>query len=588
MGSRIVITGEGIVCAIGTDKNTVAAALRANHGGIGQMRFLDSVLQELPVGEVKLSNGDLKTRLGIPVTDTISRTALLGIEAVRQALDQARLPKVKALRTVLISGTTVAGMDITEQRFASMINGSEDDGCLKHHQCGSCTADIAGYFSVFSDFTTFSTACSSAANALILGAEMLKAGDADIVVAGGTEALSKFHLNGFNALMILDHQACRPFDANRAGLNLGEGAAYVVLEREEAALRRGATVDAWLAGYGNACDAYHQTASSPDDLGAQLSMRKALTMAQLRAEDIQWVHAHGTGTPNNDASEIVAIRKVFAGAEPLVSSTKGFTGHTTSASGAVSTVISILAMQGNFVPANKGFHSAMANGFSPTMGLSGICLDHVMINSFGFGGNDSTLILSSHSCGEDVVAMRGDEEIEVAASVVSKGVAALDDIKKFVKPMEVRRMGKLMKSTLLTSLQALAAAGLDEPEAIITGTEWGCLEYSERLLQQLTDDEDTLKPTYFMQSTHNTLSSLIAIHLRCHGFNSTFSQGGESMEWATYQARLLLRLGRCRSVLVGCHDESTPLFNILLQRMGQPARPDVCSEVQVLRLNERR
>ncbi len=194
MGSRIVITGEGIVCAIGTDKNTVAAALRANHGGIGQMRFLDSVLQELPVGEVKLSNGDLKTRLGIPATDTISRTALLGIEAVRQALDQARLPKVKALRTVLISGTTVAGMDITEQRFASMINGSEDDECLKHHQCGSCTADIAGYFSVFSDFTTFSTACSSAANALILGAEMLKAGDADIVVAGGTEALSKFHL----------------------------------------------------------------------------------------------------------------------------------------------------------------------------------------------------------------------------------------------------------------------------------------------------------------------------------------------------------------------------------------------------------
>lgn len=407
MNGRIVITGEGIVSAIGIDKTSVSDSLRLQQTGIGEMRYLSSIHKELPVGEVKLSNGELKTRLHLPQSKVVSRTTLLGIEAVRQALEQAQITKdskKKPMRIVLISGTTVAGMDITEEMFSDMLEGKAPTTCLEHHQCGACTADIATYFGVFTDYTTISTACSSAANALILGAEMLKAGDADIVVAGGTEALSKFHLNGFNSLMILDHERCRPFDATRAGLNLGEGAAYVVLEREEEALLRGAKVDAWLAGYGNACDAFHQTASSPADTGAQLAMQKALSMAGLKPKEIQWVHAHGTGTPNNDTSESVAIQSVFERVNPFVSSTKGFTGHTTSAAGAVSAVISILAMQQGFVPGNLGFNNLIENGITPTMGVDDVNLEHVMVNAFGFGGNDSSLILSKVPCGRPMLS----------------------------------------------------------------------------------------------------------------------------------------------------------------------------------------
>lgn len=582
MNGRIVVTGEGIVSAIGMDKASVADSLRLCQTGIGEMRFLPSTHRELPVGEVKLSNDELKARLGIPLSHVVSRTTLLGIEAVRQALEQARVPKDTALRIVFVSGTTVAGMDITEQAFSDLLAGKNSGTFLQHHQCGACTADIAAYFDLFTDYTTISTACSSAANAIILGAEMLKAGDADIVIAGGTEALSMFHLNGFNSLMILDSERCRPFDATRAGLNLGEGAAYIVMEREEEAVQRGAKADAWLAGYGNACDAFHQTASSPEDTGAQLAMRKALNMASLKPEDIQWVHAHGTGTPNNDASETVAIQRVFGNAMPLISSTKGFTGHTTSAAGAVSAVISLLAMQQGFVPANLGFNEPMENGFLPTMGVDDVDLKHVMVNAFGFGGNDSTLILSKVPCGEMNVKVLADQNIMELAEVYNHDVDTLKEVKQYVKPMEVRRMGKLMKSTLLTSLQALSEAGIEAPDAIVTGTEWGSLEYSELLLKQLVEAEDGFKPTFFMQSTHNTLSSLIAIHLHDHGFNTTISQGKASMAWAEYQGRLLLRLRRCKTVLVGCHDESTPLFNEFMSRMGLMPRPMVRSRVKVL------
>lgn len=568
----VVITGKGIVCAIGHDEDSVATSLMHRQSGIGEMRYLQSVHHELPVGEVKLSNAEMKQLLGIDPSQRVSRTALMGMMAVRQAVSEAKVQADGRRRIVLISGTTVAGMDITEQVFGQMVANGVGDECLDHHDCGSNTADIARYFNLFDDYTTISTACSSAANALELGADMLKAGDADIVVAGGTEALSKFHLNGFNALMILDHAPCRPFDKSRAGLNLGEGAAYVVLERQTDAEQRGAHIDAYLSGYGNACDAFHQTATSPDGLGAQLAMREALTMAGLKPVDIQWVHAHGTGTVNNDESESRAIRQVFSDAQPPVSSTKGFTGHTTSASGSIAAVIAIIAMYRRFIPVNLGWSQPMEDGLRPYMQTAPIDLHAVMVNSFGFGGNDSSLILTDQPTATKQPELKAEADIVELARVENDSLEATKRIRQYVSPMESRRMGKLMKSTMLTSLDALKQAGVPCPDAIVTGTAWGCLENSEQLLLQLIEGEDLLKPTLFMQSTHNTLSSAIAIHLKCHGANLTFTQKEQSFDWALYQAKLLLRLGRAKTVLVGCHDERTALFNRFLGQEAAPVR----------------
>ncbi len=587
---NIAITGEGIVSAIGLNKQEVLQSLLKKQSGIGKMKHLQSIHHELAVGEVDLSNEKMKEILGIPASQMMSRTALMGIIAIQQALDDANIiiddilaqkKRGEHLRIALISGTTVGGMDITELCFDNL-NEESDLEFLHHHDCGSSTNFMAQHFGIFTEVTTLSTACSSAANAIMFGARLLKHGYADIVVAGGTEALSRFHLNGFNSLMILDHQQCRPFDNTRAGLNLGEGAAFVVLESDEIALKRGVKPHVYLTGYGNACDAFHQTASSENGEGAYLAMKAALDMAQVNPDEIQYVNAHGTGTPNNDQSESVSLQRLFGKNMPLVSSTKSFTGHTTSASGSIEAVICILAMQNHFVPANIGWKNQMETGITPTLGVENIALKHVLCNSFGFGGNDSSLLFSVQPT--VVNTTEGSEnEIKILSCVEITSEEELEGIRKYVKPLEVRRMGKIMKSSLLSSMEALAQANIEIPDAIITGTIYGCLEYSELLLEQMKEEGETmLKPTHFMQSTHNTIGSNIAIKTKCHGYNVTYTQGVESLEWAIRDAEMLIKEGKAKIVLVGCHDESTPLFNSLLERDGAEKLPVVHSIAMVL------
>lgn len=596
---NIVITGEGIVSAIGMDKASVLESLRQGRSGIRRMTHLHSIHQELPVGEIPLSNTEMQRLLHLAPSEEMSRTTLMGILSVRQALRESlvagskeqgaremRTAEITAYlkevlagkRVVLVSGTTVGGMDITERYYSSMKRCDEHLDCLRHHACGSCTQDIADYFQIFDDCTTLSTACSSAANAIVVGANLLRAGQADIVVAGGSESLSLFHLNGFHSLMILDRERCRPFDATRAGLNLGEGAAFVVMESEESALERNAPIHAYLAGYGNACDAYHQTASSEDGEGAYLAMRQAIAMAGLSPSSIQYVNAHGTGTPNNDQSETIALQRLFGTSMPAVSSTKSFTGHTTSASGSIEAVICLLALRHHFIPANLGWSQPMEGGIIPSMGQEEAALTHVLCNSFGFGGNDTSLLFSVVPPVTPLTPIATDKPLRELSRVEISDEAALREIKEYVSPMEARRMGKLLKSTLLSSLKALKLAGIERPDAIITATTLGCLENSERLLDQLEQEgEVMLKPTYFMQSTHNTLSSTIAIHTKSHGYNVTYSHGHHSLDWALRDAKMLLSTGKYKNVLVGLHDESTPLYRDLQQRLGEVPPPSIHS-----------
>ena len=595
---NVAITGEGIVSAIGLGKEEVLQSLLQGRTGVGEVKYLQTTHHELPVGEVKLSDRQMKELLGMAPDQMMGRTSLMGMLAIDQALKEAGIETADKSRSadktriVLVSGTTVGGMDLTEQAF-DKLDDLTDMEFFYHHDCGNSSRKMAEHFGLFDDVTTISTACSSAANALMLGARLLKAGQADVVVAGGTEALSRFHLNGFNSLMILDHELCRPFDATRAGLNLGEGAAFVVMESEEHARKRGVLPHAYLTGYGNACDAFHQTASSADGEGAYLAMKEALATAHLQPSDIQYVNAHGTGTPNNDQSESVALGRIFGEKMPPVSSTKAFTGHTTSASGSIEAVICLLAMQHHFIPRNLGWANAMDNGIVPTMGVSeGAMLQHVLCNSFGFGGNDSALVISACPVpsADDADVMEPatcGKEIKVLARVEIDNEEQLAGIRKYVKPLEARRMGKIMKSALLSSLAALEEAGVEVPDAIVTGTAYGCLENSEKLLMQIRDEgEQLLKPTLFMQSTHNTIGSAIAIKTHCHGYNITYTQERRSLEWAMRDAEILLLTGKAKTVLVGCHDESTDSFNSLLQKAGLEPQPKIHSIAMVLSCGE--
>ena len=579
MNNIISVTGLGIICSIGNDADSVLDSLRKKESGVGSMNYLHSKHSYLPVGEVQLSNDQMKDILGIEDETPMSRTTLMGAIAIRQALNHAGISveELNGKRVALISGTTVGGMDLTENYYEQM---KTDDSLLylpKSNECGKSTEEMAEIVGLVNAQTcTISTACSSALNSIILGSEMLKRNDVDVVIAGGSEALSRFHLNGFNTLMILDKEQCRPFDDTRAGLNLGEGAAFVVLEKNSDKSL------AFVAGYGNRCDAFHQTASSDNGEGAYLAMKDALEMAHLKPEDIQYVNAHGTGTPNNDITESQALIRIFGEDMPEISSTKAFTGHTTSASGSIEAVICILAMQNNFTPANLGWKNKIEGGIVPTLGNDNIVLENVICNSFGFGGNDSSMVISK-SAPVSVEENTPEYSYKIVAEEVVTDVEVLKELKEFVSPMESRRMGKLMKAAHLTSLRALKKAGIECPDAIITATSRGMLEISLQFLDDITAfGEELLKPTLFMQSTHNTLSSAIAIRTKCHGYNTTYSHGDESFEWAMRDAVRLIQTGKVNSVLVGSFDESTPSFSMIAERSGEEKPQDIFAKAIVL------
>lgn len=371
-----------MVSAIGVGKDANLESLLHARSGVGAVRYLATGLKDFPVGEVPLSNRELAGLTGAP--ENWPRTTLLSICALQEALAQAGLADGSGMR--LIGGTTVGGMDVTEKAFPVY---------SPNHGCGASTDMAALFIGGFDDATTLSTACSSAANAMIFGANLLRTGQYQRVVVGGSESLSNYHLNGFNSLMILDREPCRPFDATRAGLNLGEGAAYLVLETADSARTRGAKPLARLSGFGNACDAFHQTASSENGEGAFLAMKKALDLAGLKASDIDYINAHGTGTPNNDASESTALKRIFTEGAPLVSSTKAFTGHTTSASGSIEAVFCLLALQHGFVPPQLNWSEPDASCVTPCTSALKKTLKHILSNAFGFGGNDSSIILSA-------------------------------------------------------------------------------------------------------------------------------------------------------------------------------------------------
>lgn len=391
---KIYVTGLGVVSGIGLGVAENITSLRNYRHGMEKVTLFPTELN-VPVSEVKCSNDELKRLLSLDVHKTFSRTALLGLLAAREAISDARLD-VTSLRTGLISSTSVGGMDLSEH-FYEAFKENPSKGRLRDvisHDCGASTEIIANYLGIKDYVTTISTACSSASNAIMLGARMIKHGLLDAVVVGGADALCKFTLNGFHSLMILDTEHCRPSDASRAGLNLGEGAGYLVLQ-SEASLPK--DVYCLLSGAANVNEAFHQTGSSPEGDGAYWAMHEAIAQSNIRPEEIDYINVHGTGTPSNDLSEGLAIRRIFGEKAPAFSSVKAFIGHTLGASEGIEAVYSVLSIHHGFVYPNLNFKEPIIEtGLIPeTSFREGLPIRHVLSNSFGFGGNNSSLLFST-------------------------------------------------------------------------------------------------------------------------------------------------------------------------------------------------
>ena len=385
----------GVISAIG---NSVAANRMAlAEGRCGIQNNLDLFPTKysgvLPFGQISVSTASLLNNFKI-TEPGVTRTSLLALHAFAEAIQDGGLSpeKISAAETALVGASTVGGMCLTDELYADANKNSNGSPYTSSYDCASITMYLQKHYKMNGIINTINTACSSSANAIMYGAMLIKNGFAKRAIVGGVDSLAKYTINGFHALHILSSEKCTPFDENRKGLNLGEGAAFLVLEKEEDIT--GKKVYAELTGYCNANDAYHPSSLSEQGDGPYFSMQGALQSAKLSTHQIDFINAHGTGTENNDEVESRALIRLFEKPPPFASS-KANIGHTLGAAGAIEAVYSVLSLAHQEVYANLNFKQPIAaTGLVPVQSYKKIPLQHVMSNSFGFGGNCSSLIFS--------------------------------------------------------------------------------------------------------------------------------------------------------------------------------------------------
>lgn len=390
--SKIFVTGIGSLSAIGNDVKTQLENLRAGKTGIAKSKYFKSRYAEIfPFGEIKLSNASLKNKISVAIDERFTRTDLIAFVAFEQAIKDAKIEAfVSHKRTALISSSTVGGMCETDQLYndANMIGKASP--FINEYSGGSHVLKLAEKYQIKGFTNTINTACSSSANAIMMGSKMIKAGLIDRAIVGGVDTLSKFTVNGFNALQILSENPCKPFDENRTGLTLGEAGAFLVLEKEADCTHKKKYAE--IAGFGNTNDAFHASSLSEDAKGIVLSIQKALDTAQVQTVD--YVNTHGTATGNNDQTELVGLNTVF-GEIPLYNSTKSYTGHTLAAAGALEAIFSILSINYSELYQSLNVETPISpfNEMPIESYTQNVEINTVLSNSFGFAGNCTSLIL---------------------------------------------------------------------------------------------------------------------------------------------------------------------------------------------------
>ncbi len=381
----VAVTGIGMLSNLGRGLTAHSDGLRRGVTALTPLSlFKTEGLDVRPVGEVADALLDGKSNY--------SRCQRLTLSAAKDALG-GHHPTGEGIIAI---GSTTGGIYESEQHYLKHRGeeGVADRALLTNHPVGTIADRLCRDLGLGGERHTFATACSSSANSIGYAAARVEAG-APWALAGGVDSLCRLTWAGFHSLKLLSSTACRPFDLHRNGLSLGEAAAFLFLEPIAAARARGATIFGLVSGWGCSADAYHMTAPHPEGLGAIAAMRAALADADCQPGHIDYVNAHGTATPANDKAEGLALRAVFGARVPPVSSTKGVTGHSLGAAGALEAAISLLIIRDGFLPGNVGLSQVdPAIGFEPLGPATAFAtVSKVISNSFGFGGNNTALVL---------------------------------------------------------------------------------------------------------------------------------------------------------------------------------------------------
>ena len=396
---RVVITGAGIVTALGVGWAENAEGFRSGRVAIRPITLFDTSRQRVMLGgETELPPGLPDTLLSTGHVRRLDRAAKLLLHATHEAWQQSGWKPSNDLPVVL--GTTSGGMSLGQDYYRQAIRAP----CLRkwqptrviHYQAQRQALDLADAFGFAGPITIVANACASGANAIGHAWEWVRGGRALRVLTGGYDALSQLVFAGFDSLQALSPTRCRPFDAHRDGLALGEGAAVLALETLEHARQRGAKILGEIVGYGAATDAYHLTQPHPQGDAAFATMTAACLSGGVTPQQVGYINAHGTGTPLNDSAEAAAINR-WSGEHAAtipVSSTKSSIGHLLGGAGAVEAVVCLMALREQWLPPTSTLESPdPCCAFPLVQKPTAARLEYALTNSFGFGGANATLVL---------------------------------------------------------------------------------------------------------------------------------------------------------------------------------------------------
>ncbi|MGD9576326.1 beta-ketoacyl-[acyl-carrier-protein] synthase family protein [Desulfovibrio sp.] len=397
-GLGVVVTGMACLCAAGDSPAAVLDGLQSGRGGLVAASVLDS--RALPYPFFGLAEKHFPGGRKHSAQDTLTLTRAV----CHSALAEAALPQHLLLEAGIVLGTTAGSASHFLESYAASRGTTPEQVAESASPTCSCAlgADRDDYFSAnlalemdveaHGPRLTVTDACTSGADAIGLAMDLITTGQCQCVLCGGADALSLVPHTGFARLMIYSDQPCRPFDRDRKGLNLGEGAAALVLESVEHARERNAAVLGHVLGYGNASDAHHFTAPHPEGRGLAFAIGSALEQAGLTAADMAFVNAHGTSTRENDKVEGRLLRTLLPGVPVWAS--KGGTGHTLGAAGALEAVLTLAALRNGTVPASPGFFTIDPEiGFAPTQSALAASSPFALSTSLGFGGGNAALVL---------------------------------------------------------------------------------------------------------------------------------------------------------------------------------------------------
>jgi 3-oxoacyl-(acyl-carrier-protein) synthase len=485
----------------------------------------------------------------------------MALMAAREAIGDGPAPDA------IVLGTTTGGILATETALHAGSTSSDD---YRYHGLDTVALHLASVLHVRGPVLTLSTACSSAAVAMSVAHALLRAGLARRILTGGADSLCRLTFHGFRTLQLLAPEGCTPLDANRAGMTVGEGAGFLVLESAPG----DRPILALLSGTGLSCDAYHASRPHPEGAGAALAMRRALADAHLEPSAVDYVNLHGTGTLDNDAAEAHAIHLVFGTTLPPLSSTKGLTGHPLAAAGAIEAVISVLTLTEGLLPANTGLATVDASlGLSPLREPTRAQVGTVLSNSFGFGGNNACLVLQATAPAQSAqeVSTPSMPALRVAGAACLTAKGSLEDTWKalaagqsalgfvpdaafanIVQAAFVRRLKRLPRLMLALAQTAHAASGEKmPPELIAVGTAWGPLAETQNFLRKLFETADQFSsPTDFIGSVHNAPAGQVALLLGATAPNLTCSAGDRSFAQALLCASLGVAAGTSSALVM--------------------------------------